>query len=150
MKTKITKEQDVDIAKKYIGGSTAQKIADEYHVYKQSILNSLKRSGVERRKDWKRASGKKNGHWNGGIRMIGGYRYVFRPGHRLSRGDGWVSEHRLIMENEIIELCQVVHHIDGNKLNNSRENLFVYSNNGVHRKLHVKKEHRNSLGKFCC
>lgn len=127
---------------------TAQQIANEYLVYKQSILNSLKRSGITRRKDWKRASGCKNGHWNGGIRMMRGYKYVYKPGHRLSRSDGWIAEHRLVMSDKITNKEQVVHHKDNNKLNNSINNLRVFKNNGEHRKYHSKTDKRDSKGRF--
>ncbi len=147
-KSKITKEQDVKVKELYLSGMTAQQIADKYLVYEQSILNSLKRSGIERRKDWKRASGDKNGHWNGGIRMIKGYRHIYRPGHRLSRSDGWVAEHRLLMDDKILNKEQVVHHKDDNRLNNSINNLKVFKNNGEHRKYHSKKDTRDSNGRF--
>lgn len=127
---------------------TAQQIADQFSVYKQSILNSLKRSNINRRKDWKRASGDKSGSWRGGIRMIKGYRHLFRPGHRLSRADGWVAEHRFVMDDKIKNKQQVVHHEDENRLNNNIENLRIFENNGEHRKYHEIKEVRDSKGRF--
>ena len=145
-KSKITKEQDKDVAQMYLRGMTAQQISEKYKFYKQSILNSLKRSSIERRKDWKRASGEKNGKWKGGIRMIKGYRHIHLPAHRLSRKDGWVAEHRLLKEKEIKNKKQIVHHKDGNRLNNKKTNLKVYKNNGVHRSCHSKTQRRNKKG----
>jgi len=147
-KSKITKEQDRVVAEMYLSGMAAQQIAEKYSVYKQSILNSLKRSSIDRRKDWKRASGDKSGSWKGGIRMVKGYRHIFRPGHWLARKDGWVAEHRLLKEKEITNRSQVVHHDDGNKINNKIENLVIYDNNGVHRSKHSKEQSRDKRGKF--
>jgi hypothetical protein len=147
-KTKITKEQDIIIKELYLSGMTSQQIADQFLVYKQSILNSLKRSGVERIKTWKRASGDKNGKWKGGIRMVKGYRHVYLPGHRLARKDGWVAEHRLLVEEKIINKTQVVHHKDNNRLNNNKNNLEVFSSNSEHRKEHCKTDLRDKKGKF--
>ena len=146
MKTKINKEQDIEVAKMYLSGMTAQQIAEKYKVYEQSILYSLKRSKIKRRKKWKRATGEKNGNWKGGIRIIKGYRHILIPGHKLARKDGYVAEHRLIKEKEIKNKNQIVHHIDGNILNNKKDNLKVYKNNGVHRSRHSKTQKRNKKG----
>lgn len=148
MKTRINKEQDVVVGVMYLTGMSAQQIADSCGVYKQSILNSLKRRGIERRKDWKRASGSKNGNWKGGIRMIKGYRHVYRPDHRLARKDGWISEHRLLKEDELTDDKQIVHHKDGNRLNNNTKNLIVIKNNGVHRMEHCRGQERDKQGRF--
>lgn len=145
-KTKITKKQDIEVSKMYLKGMTSQQIAEKYNVYKQSILNSLKRSGIKRRQNWGRASGIKNGNWKGGIRIIKGYKHILRPGHRLARKDGYVAEHRLVMEKYLTSKTQVVHHKDGNILNNKKENLEVYKNNGVHRSSHSKTQKRNTKG----
>lgn len=147
-KSVITVEQDIEIARLYLGGETAQDIADWLGTYKQPILNSLKRSHIPRRKNWSRASGDKHGHWKGGIRMIKGYKHILLPGHPLARADGYVAEHRLIKEKDIVNKLQVVHHEDGNRLNNKRSNLIVYKNNGVHRREHSKKESRDKKGRF--
>lgn len=148
MKSVFSPEQDKAVAKFYVSGLTAQQIAYHYGVYKQSVLTSLKRSGIERRKDWKRASGEDNGNWGGGTRTICGYLYVHLPEHRLARKDGWVAIHRLKMDEKLTDKKQVVHHIDGNKLNNEKSNLEVYENNGVHRQLHSKDQGRDEEGRF--
>ena len=66
--------------------------------------------------------------WNGG-KIISdlGYVLVKAPWHPYNR-KGYYSQHRLIVEANIgrlLEPEEVVHHIDGNKLNNSIDNLSV-------------------------
>lgn len=151
MKILCTLQDDIKIKRLYCSGKTAQQIADSFGWYKQVILNSLKRSGVPRREDWDRASGTKNGKWKGGVRMIKGYRHLLLPESNLARKDGYVSEHRLVMQKHLgrkLKPKEVVHHLDENKLNNKISNLKIYSNNGKHRKEHCKKQGRNNKGKF--
>ncbi len=152
MKTKITKEQDIEVSLLYLKGFTSQQIADRFKCYKQSILNSLKRTKTERRKNWKRASGEKSSNWKGGTRKIKGYIHFLDPSHHLARpSDGYVPLHRFIVEKKIGRLLkdgEVVNHLDGDILNNLESNLEVFVNNGEHIKSHVKEFRRNEEGQF--
>lgn len=56
------------------------------------------------------------------------YRLIHLPNHPDSTSDGYVREHRLIAEQVIgrrLKQNEVVHHVDGDTLNNSPENLQV-------------------------
>lgn len=147
-KTKFTKEQDAIIKKEYLKGKTAEQLSVVYGCYPQSILNSLKRTQTGRRKEWKRASGIKNGNWRGGTRNVKGYLHVFLPEHRLARKDGWVAIHRMKLDDKIIDKRNVVHHKDNNRKNNDISNLEIYKNNGEHRKEHSKNDKRGNDGRF--
>ncbi len=153
MKAKLNTEQDNEIVILYKKGNTAQQIADRFGVYKQVILNALKRRKIQRRKNWKRASGSKNGQWKGGVRIIKGYRLLLMPHHHLALIHGYVPEHRLIMEEKLGRKLlpnEVVNHIDKNTLNNTPENLEVFENNGKHIAHHIKSGDfkRDKLGRF--
>lgn len=93
--------------------------------------------------------GKKHPHWKGGKIIVDGYRYIHKPKHPNSTKDGYVCEHRLVMENKLkryLTKKEVVHHKDENKLNNKEYNLFLAKNQGEHNKFHIKD--RNELGRF--
>lgn len=60
----------------------------------------------------------------------GEYDYAVVPEHPKAIGHGYVLAHRAIMENHIGRLLtedEIVHHIDGNKKNNSLDNLEIMS-----------------------
>ncbi len=62
-------------------------------------------------------------------RWVGGNGYVLvkaPEGHPLARVDGSILEHRLVMEQQmgrVLHEYEIVHHRDGNRGNNSPENL---------------------------
>lgn len=58
----------------------------------------------------------------------GEYNYVLVPEHPNKTSNGYVLEHRIVMENELRRLLksnEIVHHKDGNKKNNDIHNLEV-------------------------
>lgn len=81
----------------------------------------------------------KNKKWNGGkIISSHGYVQIHKPNHPYCDDRGYVYEHRLVIEKQIcryLSTNEVIHHIDGNKLNNSLENLRLMTNE-EHSKFH--------------
>ena len=68
------------------------------------------------------------------------YRLIFSPFHPFSSKKGYVREHRLKIEKQIgryLYLGEVVHHKDGNTLNNTIENLELLTAKD-HRIIHLK------------
>ena len=64
-----------------------------------------------------------------------GYRCIHRNGRRI-------REHRFVVEQDlgrVLEPTEHIHHIDGNKLNNELNNLYL-TNNSEHRLIHVGME----------
>ena len=79
--------------------------------------------------------------WNGGRRegRTDGYIQVYLPSHPLSTKEGYVFEHRLVMEKilgRFLSRSEIVHHIDGNRKNNNPNNLMVFSSASDHQKYH--------------
>jgi len=72
-----------------------------------------------------------------------GYRYLFLPTHPMAGRNGYVAEHRLKMA-ELLERPlrrdEIVHHKDGNRLNNRTENLEI-----IDHKTHGKRHHAQQV-----
>lgn len=67
------------------------------------------------------------------------YVLVHVPEHPKSFEDGWYYEHRVIIEqylNRPLKEWETIHHINGDKTDNSLKNLFVCSAN-QHYKAHL-------------
>jgi len=86
-------------------------------------------------------SGDKHGMWKGGIKNhSNGYRYIWKPEHPFCTKNGYVMEHRLVMEKHLgryLTEDEYVHHINVNKKDNRIENLQLMTNS-EHRTLHNK------------
>lgn len=64
-----------------------------------------------------------------------GYILIYTPNHPNHNNQGYVKEHRLVMEQHIgrfLKKQEVVHHIDHNKINNDISNLMLFDNNREH------------------
>jgi len=75
-------------------------------------------------------------------RFLNGYKLIYRPDHstamKSDNWEGWVYEHRYVVEVELgiyLKDGEVVHHLDGNRSNNHISNLIVLSISD-HMKLH--------------
>lgn len=95
-------------------------------------------------------------NWKGGktIDRHNGYVYIFKPTHPFCKKNGYVLEHRLIMENYIgryLKTIEVVHHkgikypINSieNRSDNRIENLKLFKNKGEHSSFHSKLDKRH-------
>jgi hypothetical protein len=98
--------------------------------------------------------GSKNPMWKSDEKISTyGYKLIRQPNHPFCNCDEFVFEHRLVAEKYLlndentVEIDGIkylspfyeVHHIDGNRLNNSPENLMVLTKS-EHMKLHKKKK----------
>ncbi len=75
--------------------------------------------------------------WKGGRRLS-------NNGVRIHIGPKrWIYEHRLKMGKKIkrkLETSEIVHHVDGENINNNISNLYLFSNKNCHRKCHAEME----------
>jgi len=71
-------------------------------------------------------TGNKHPKWLG-KRNLGGYIYTYFPEHPCSNKQGYMAQHRIVAEQILgrqIEKEEVVHHINGDRTDNRKENLF--------------------------
>lgn len=83
--------------------------------------------------------GEKSRWWKGGRIVHNGYVYIKMPSYLGADSQGYVKEHRMIMETHLgrsLLKKEVVHHINGIKTDNRLENLIVMITNN-HSSLHV-------------
>jgi len=84
--------------------------------------------------------GKLNVHWNNGVTMANGYRYISKPDHPNSNKRGYVREHVFVMSEHLgrpIKKGEIVHHKNKRITDNRIENLEIMTN-GEHTSLHHK------------
>src|SRR5258708_4738538 len=114
------KKLDIDEVKfrqMYEEGLPIIEIAKEFKVLKTSINKMIKRRGISKRHRSKTIY-KKDKHWNwegGKVKISGGYIIIKDPQHPLTRHNGYVLEHRLVMEKMIgrhLSPIEVVDHIN--------------------------------------
>jgi len=87
-------------------------------------------------------TGEHAAHWKGGKVRIGRYSYVYQPNHPAAVMGRYVCEHRFEMERKLgryLEPEEVVHHVDGDAMNNDPNNLSLMANQSTHLKLHHAK-----------
>ena len=128
---KLTKEHKLKLSLSHKGMRNSPKT--EFKKGKKHIQYGLK--------------GEKHHNWNGGRTIIKDYVFIYSPKHHYHKKN-YVKEHRLVMEKYMgryLSQKEVVHHRDENKKNNHISNLFLFSDNKIHKKFHDFKLKNSSL-----
>lgn len=85
-----------------------------------------------------------NPHWLGGRnKRDDGYIEIMCPLHPYANHNGYVMEHRLVMEKNIKRFLtpkEVVHHINEIRDDNRIENLKIFENTGYHLNHHLSNK----------
>lgn len=85
---------------------------------------------------WSTMKGMKPFHYKGGKTTADfGYVLIFMPSHPNCTNDGYMREHRLVMEKHLgrlLKKTEVVHHKNGVTNDNRIENLELFENHSEH------------------
>lgn len=158
---KYKKLQDIDWLSREIVGKPLRQIAEEqkcsysaltYIIKKYKLVvpkRSTRRKSATRWDTYRKTMTEKypNGrfgsaasNWKGGKRITsGGHIYSYAPNHPHTTKDGYVMEHRLVMETSLgrfLKDTEIVHHINGDKKDNRIENLHLHESRSDHVKMH--------------
>lgn len=96
------------------------------------VRGSTKSCGCLRKENNKGVFGDSHPSWQGGKRYCSGYVRLYRPDHPSADKGGYVTEHRLVMEeflNRQLYRGETVHHKNGIRDDNRLENLELWSSN---------------------
>ena len=119
----------------YPQGSTLRELAERYETSEETIRRLMIKAGIPRR-----PRGQPAGKFlPAGGRIIDkdGYVLLKADGHPHANSNGYVREHRLVMEQKLGRYLlpeEVVHHLNGQKADNRLANLQLYDSNSAHKK----------------
>lgn len=95
-----------------------------------------------------------DGHpsWRGGRTVQEqGYVLVYMPAHPAAGNDGYVPEHRLVMEGvlgRLLDPAEVVHHENDSRCDNRPENLRLFANQAAHKRYENASRRRDEAGRY--
>lgn len=98
--------------------------------------------------------GRAHPNWKGGIKINHyGYRLIHRPDHPYCDSQGYVFEHRLVVEQaigKILSRTVKIHHVNGDRGDNSPTNLVACESHAYHMYLHTRERSLTATGSAHC
>lgn len=126
MKSKFQSKEELEAL---LQRFSVEEIAKECGCTTKTVYVSMARLKITRPKKREWSSGKKHWHWKGGTFEDGnGYRRVSMPEHPEADMNGYVLEHRLVMEQKLgrrLRSGEQVHHINRIRIDNRPDNLIL-------------------------
>lgn len=118
-----------------VEGKTVTEIGAILGVHSKVVNKACKRLGIHMRRRGPPAGSDHPG-WKGGVTTDkAGYVLRYRPEHPNCNSNGYIREHRLVMEQKLGRPLlpeEVVHHKDDNPANNHPDNLELFQSNSDH------------------
>lgn len=93
--------------------------------------------------------------WKGGTTICHGYLLIHMPSHPMANAKNYVYVHRMLMADKIGRILtkeDIVHHINGNTLDNRIDNLELLTeseHNGLHGVEHARKYMHKEYSHIC-
>lgn len=119
-------------------------LAKQLQAYRQKVIGQKRPSITGKNHPQYGKRGKQTTNWQGDIQHhVVGYILEYTPKHPLSNHQGYMCQHRLIIEkylNRYLKKKERVHHIDSNPANNNIKNLICFKSESGHRCLHINKQ----------
>lgn len=116
----------------------SREIAELTGLKQKHVQKLLKKYDLPRQKQGDAGKGSRNHFWRGGrIVDADGYILIKKNDHPFGTSNGYVREHRLVMESKLDRYLmpeEVVHHINGVNDDNRPENLELFESNAQHLK----------------
>lgn len=116
------------------------RVAEIFGVERNLIGKRCQELGLKTQRTGPR-SGERHTNWKGGRKKVDRYWYIYLPKHPFATKQGYVLEHRLVMEQELqrfLKPSEVVHHKNGNPEDNRPANLEVFQTNAEHLRHELK------------
>lgn len=110
------------------------RVAEILGVSRDTVMRACREHRLDTQRTGPR-SGDQHPGWKGGVKILAGYRYLYQPDHPNSTKQGFVAEHRLVMERKLgrlLERHEVVHHLNDIRADNRPENLALFRDNAEH------------------
>lgn len=125
------------------------KIAEILGVNRTSVDRACKKLGLKKNRTGPK-SAERHTNWKGGKKMVGRYWYIYTSTHPNRTTQNYIAEHRLVAEQKLgrfLTRTEVVHHLDGNPINNHPDNLVVFQSNAAHLAQHFSgnEEHGEAI-----